>query len=126
MSDELNPKPKPTPRRRRRRRKRKMTVANREVVTLSDRPGAFAIIKRGPKNTRVAPTKDLKSSFVVENSLLTPPGNNTVGIPDESVETDEEFGDSFEMLAELTCVVAKKFANGIFITGPGGTGKTLS
>lgn len=102
-----------------------MVIANREVVTLVDKPGAFIIVKRGAKNTRVAPSNDTEKSFVVPNEKLV---DMTVplGVPDDLGGSDEEFTDSFEMLAELTECVARKFSNGIFITGPGGTGKTYT
>jgi chromosomal replication initiation ATPase DnaA len=45
---------------------------------------------------------------------------------DDKVISDENFNDTFETLDELTECVAKKFSNGIFITGPGGTGKTFT
>lgn len=107
-----------------------MNVANRETTMLADRAGAFVVIKRGNKNTRVAPLKDLKNSFVVPNTLLVDssspvPAGITVSPDGEEQENAAgEIEDSFAMLAELTECVARKFSNGIFVTGPGGTGKT--
>jgi Cdc6-like AAA superfamily ATPase len=99
-----------------------VVIATREVVALSDKPGAFIIIKRGQKNTRVAPSKDPNNSFVVPNTSLVSMDVNTPS----TGGTDEEWEHGFEVLADLTECVARKFSNGIFITGPGGTGKTYT
>jgi Cdc6-like AAA superfamily ATPase len=97
-------------------------MSKKEIVTLTDRPGAFLILRRGKNNTRIAPHKTPHDSFTVENVKIC----ELTGKVTEATLPDPNYGDSFETFEQLVECVAKKFSNGIFVTGPGGTGKTYT
>jgi hypothetical protein len=119
MSEE---QPSKKPRKRSRKRRKKVQVNAKQIVTLSDRPGAFILIRRGRQNSRIASTATPDSQFLVADTLINTEGEGATASP----EAVEDMGDSFDILAQLTTCVAKGYSNGVFVTGPGGTGKTYT
>jgi hypothetical protein len=87
-----------------------------QLYTIRGREGRFKIVNRGTKNHRVEDISN-QENFLVETHLLKPLVNE--GAPSTSRE-------KFTALEKLVRVVAARHSNGLFLCGPGGTGKTYT
>jgi hypothetical protein len=96
------------------------------LVRLTTQPGFYNVLAKGAKNWRVANTKTPRHTFLTpvetileENEEVTPEGE--VMVDPESRPSMAQVLDTME---ELTRCVAMGYSNGLFVSGPGGIGKT--
>jgi hypothetical protein len=126
------------------------TLSGRRYVTVTGKKGLFFIKRAGDNNTRVASVTNPKETYLVANTLITEvsadarPQVVTIdpGIPQNMSPVDHPSSSSsspvqttppqkstaeiFKDLMDFTRCVARKYSNGLFVAGKGGTGKTYT